>query len=194
MVDSKAGGTIGMIVIFSFVSIIFVFMTMLIVGSLNNYALGELLDISSSFLASGIIPPSFDTVANDIAANYAGIIDYLDFVWFGSFISLVASSMIFSYFRKRESYFSLLNMSVLGIMIFTYFGGIIIDLTYWFRAEVLLSVFPTLTSKMPIFSWYLDNLAIINLIIIVINIIINFVDFDLSKFNRRKEGESFDEI
>ena len=43
-------------------------------------------------------------------------------------------------------------------------------------------------------SKHLDNLGVINLILFSLCIIANFVDLNLTKFNKRKEADTFDEI
>lgn len=194
--DEEQGnlGVLGIIVIFSFISSVFLFMSLIILGSLNNYALSKLYDVGNSFIASGLIPASFASTISETANGYVALLPYLDYVWFGAFLSLIISSLIYSYIRKRENYFSVLSMSVLGIILFTYIGGIFIQLTEWFNINIVLKVFPTFTSLTPLFSWYLNNIAIINLILIVANIIANFIDLDFTKFNKRKEGENLEEI
>lgn len=192
--DEQDFGVIGFIVIFSFISVVFLFMALLILGSFNNYALNDLYGIGNDFIASGLIPASFSDTFTSTASGLINILPYLDYVWFASFISLCISSLVFSYLRKRENYFSLFSMSVLGLIIITYVGGFFIQLTNWFRTEILLKVFPTITELTPLFSWYLDNIGIINLVLIVLCIIANFIDLDFTRFNRRKEAESLDEI
>ena len=197
MSDEESSNTLssmGHIVIFSFISIVFIFIAMILLGGFNNYALYGLLNMTSDFVSNGVIPSQFLTTATSTAETYANILPYLDYVWFGGFITLVISSLIFSYLRRRENYFSLFTMAVLGIILVTYVGGFIIQLTTWFRTEILLAVFPTISNNLPLFSWYLNNLGVINLVLISLNVIANFVDLDFSKFNKRKEGETLDEI
>lgn len=192
--DNNIMSASGYIVIFSFVSVVFLFITLLVLGGFNNYVLDKLLSFMNSFIANGLIPTEFGVTAVSTSESLRTVMFYLDYVWFGSFISLIIGSLIFSYNRKRENYFSLLSMATLGIIIFVYFGGFIIQLTTWFQVEILLAVFPTFSSQAPIFNWYLNNLGIINLVLISVNILANFIDLDFSKFNKRKEGESLNEI
>ena len=193
--DNNFFGAIELIVIFSFISIILVFVALLIVGFINNYALQKLVSLSGEFVSNGFMDSFFYDIIVNTVDNYAQIINYLDYIWFGAFISMVASTFVFSYFRKRQSYFSMFTMITLGIIIITYIGGIIIQVTNWFNAEILLKVFPDFNNLMPIFAWYLSNMAIINLILIAINILLNFIDLDLIKFNTRKKDDGgFNEI
>ena len=108
--------------------------------------------------------------------------------WLASFISFIGSILLYSYFSKRESYFSLLSFLLVGILIIIFVGGIFIQLTDWFTTEVL-SVFPTILDLMPKFSFYLNNAGIINAVLVLICLLVNFIDLDLGKFSGRKDKE-----
>jgi len=191
---SRTEGVAGVIVIFSFISILFVFVSMFIASSMNNYALSEMVDLADDFNETGMINESYYTIIETTGSSFKKIIDYIDYFWLTAFISFVASSFVFSYFAERENLFNVFSMVVLGLIILTFVGGIFIDITYWFRDEVFLAVFPQMEETMPMFFWYLDNLAIVNLFLISINIFLNFVDLNLTKFFKRKQEEKFDEL
>jgi hypothetical protein len=70
----------------------------------------------------------------------------------------------------------------------------VITFSEWFRDQVVLSVLPVISLSLPFFSYYLNNIGIINFVVILICLILNFVDFDLTKFKTRKNKETFDEI
>ena len=182
------------IIMFSFTSIVFVFVSLVLLGSFNNFALDRLISISNTLVSIGLIDNAFASTAEDSASTLLDIISYLDLIWFGAFLTMATSSVIFSYFVKRENYFGLLTMTTIGIIIVTFIGGIIIQVVEWFRDDILNPVFPTISDAMPLFTWYIDNIGVINLIIIGLCIIANFVDLDLSKFNQRKNGDKIDEV
>lgn len=191
---SNRAGVAGAVVIFSFVSILFVFISMFVAGGMNNYALNKLVGVADDFNETGLMNESYYSMAETTGSSFKKIVDYMDYFWLAAFISFVASSFVFSYFRKRDNLFNLFTMAVIGIIILTFVGGIFVDITYWFRDELFLAVFPQMEDTMPMFFWYLDNLAIVNLLLISINIVLNFVDLNLTKFFKRKEEEKFDEL
>lgn len=166
---------------------------MLILGGINNFALQKMYDLLVSMANNGIISVSFGDYAN-IMASLEFLIPYIDLLWFGSFMSMVISSVIFSYYVDRKNYFSTFSFAVFGVIIFTYIGSYFVTLTEWFRDEILEKVFPNVLGSAPYFNWYLDNLGVINLILIIICIIANFVEIDFSRFNKPKEGDSIGEI
>lgn len=184
----------GLIITFSFISIVIVFVSVLMLGTLNNYAVYTLYNESVDMVASGVVESRFLPIILTVETGMSVLFPYLDYLWLISFITMAFSSVMFSYFSKRQNYFSIFAFAVFGMIIFTYVGGIFIQLTDWFKDNLLYAVFPSLVDNFPFFSWYLDNLSIINIILISVCIVANFVDIDLSKFNKRKGDETLDEI
>lgn len=183
------------ILIFGFLSVIIVFFAALITASLNNYALSDLYNMVSSFASTGMIPPSFVATADLTVANYANILNYLDYVWLSAFIGFVISSLVLSYHKKREGFFSMFTYIIFGLIVVTYIGSMFLELTVWFKDEILFAVFPVLAAKMPFLTWYINNMGVVNLILLSLTILLNFVDLDMSRYSKRKDKElNFDEI
>lgn len=192
--EDSVMGVAGAIIIFSFVSIIFIFLSLVSLGAMNNYGSYELYKLSKDFINNGLMHDAFSNTLEVLANTTLDILPFIDILFLISLISMVGGSLLFSYFAKRENYFSIFNFAIFGIIIFVYIGGIFLELTNWFRDNILLTVFPTYSSFLPIFNWYLDNVMFINIFLIVACVIANFVHLDLLKFNDRKKGESLDEI
>lgn len=177
---------IGGIIIFSFFSVVILFISLVILASVNNYALQDLYGLTQDLTTLGVMQSQI----SEIADTFGGLdfIAYLDKLWFISFISLLINSVIYSYMAKRSNYFGIFSFAVFGLIIVTYLGGIFIQLTNWFKTNVLFAVFPNIASQIPFFAWYLNYMGIINLIIIVICIIANYIDIDFEIFNKNKGG------
>lgn len=192
--EQRSANPIGAILLFSFISVYTLFIAILFFASLNNYALGELYDLTNQFVSSGIIPASFSSIADTIVSSIPTILPALDYIWFGSFVSMIISTFIYSYNSRRKNYFSTFTMLVLGLVLFMYLGSYILSITDWFINQIYIKVLPTVSSYTPLFNWYINNIAVTNLVLVVLNVVANVVDLDFSKFNSRKEDESFDEI
>ena len=186
-------GVLSFVLVFSF-SIILLFISLILIGGFNNFAIYNLLSVGNSLIADGVVHGSIATVLDDTASSFLNIISYLDSFWLISFIAMIVSSLSIAYLRKRENYFNILTMSTLGLIVILFIGSIFIQLTTWFRDEIMLKVFPTLSDITPYFSWYLDHIGIINIILLSLMILVNYVDLDFSKFNTRKDKEGFDEL
>lgn len=183
---------VGVVVLFSFVSVVIFFVSMLVLGGLNNYALQDVYGLLVDLISDGVVHSDFQVSADGLS-GLGDFLPYLDYLWFGSFITLVISSLVYSYRVDRGNFFGIMNLAVFGVIIFTYVGGLFIQITDWFKTEILYNVFPTLSGQTPFFVWYLDNVGVINLVLIVLCVVANFVDLDLARFNKRK-GDDVGEI
>ncbi len=175
----------GSIFIFSFVSIIFLFIAGILVASSNNYIFLKIHNVSEELVSNNLL---FNATSNSIASgieNFQDGIKWFDYFWLLSFISMVLSSFYISYNSSREGYFGILSFIVFGSFILLFVGGIFLELTTWFQEEIFSSI-PTILDQLDMFNFYLRNLGLINLILLGINIILNFVDLDFEKFNQRK--------
>lgn len=183
----------GSIFIFSFVSIIFMFIAGILIASSNNYIFLKIHNVSEKMVSDNLLN---NFTASDIESginNFQNGIRWFDYFWLLSFISMVGSSFMLSYKSQREGYFGTLSFIVFGSFILLFVGGIFLELTTWFQTEIF-STIPTIISELPMFNFYLNNLGKINLILLAINIILNFVDLDFQKFNQRKESKGDSEL
>ena len=178
----------GSIFIFSFVSIIFLFIAGILVASSNNYIFVKIYNVSEDLVSNNLLFNSTSTsIASGIEEFQEGI-KWFDYFWLLSFLSMVLSSFYISYNSNREGYFGILSFIVFGSFILLFVGGIFYELTTWFQEEIFSSI-PTILEQLSMFNFYLRNLGLINLILLGINIVLNFVDLDFEKFNQRKKGQ-----
>lgn len=184
----KIYNVFGAVSVFSFISIIMIFIAALITITSNNYAVKELHNISSEMNLSGQIPISVYNVIDSTAGQLPIALQYFDNFWLAAYISFIASTLLYAYFSKRESYFSIMALLIMGILILLFIGGIFIQLTNWFRDEIMV-VFPTVLTAMPKFTFYLNNVGIINAVHLILVILVNFIDLDLNKYLRRKDKD-----
>ena len=127
-----------------------------------------------------------NTLQNDILFK---IPTFVDILWLIGFIIFTITFIQASYFTKREGYFSTLAFLTFGIMAVLFVSGIFIQLGDWFTQEFTLAVIPNLAYATPFFTLYLNNAFYINLILIILGVIANFIDLDTINFNQRKEKE-----
>jgi len=113
----------------------------------------------------------------------------IDFIWLASFINLIAAVWVGSYKMKREGYFSLLGLMTLGVMAGMFVLSVFIELSEWFTEIIINKVLLGYTFATPFYNFYIENAGVVSMVIIFVAIILNFVDFDFSKFNTRKEKE-----
>jgi len=183
----------GGILIFSFLITLTIFIASLIIVATNDYIIFKLYGLTSDFVTANLIPPSYLAIAESMANNYPKIIDYLDMMFLSAFVSMVVSSIAYSYYAKRENYFGILSYAVFGILILSFVGGVFIQISTWFKTNFM-ALFPSILPKLPMFNFYLNNAGLINLVLLIICLLINFLDLDFSKFNNRKDKDLGEEI
>jgi hypothetical protein len=137
--------------------------------------------------SNGMIGDWVDTLMGSVQTLVLQYIPTMvDYLWAFAFVTFVFNLLRAAYFAKRESYSSVLAFLTFGIMIIFFIMGIFIQLSEWVQNVFLALVLPTLSYATPFFSLYLENIGLVNTVIIVIAVILNFVDFEFGKFDNQK--------
>jgi len=180
----------GDLVSYSFLSSVVIGGLLILTGIFQDYIMSALYDTAVELEASGLFGQwVLDAIVSidEIILSIPGLVDIL---WFASFILLVFSLVQASYYSKREGYFSAISFLMYGTLILMFVTSVFVELSEWFWEQILIPVLPNMTLATPIFTFYLTNIGIINLVIIVGCILVNIFDFDLSSFAQRKDKES----
>jgi hypothetical protein len=183
-------------VVFSYnlISLFFVFSILFVYGIGKYYLLHGIYEIAVSFESSGT---SASWVSGFIStmANSADILpQFLDLFWLLLTISLFTELIIASYYAEREGWLSTLGFLTFGILFFLFMTGIFSLIGDWFRVNFIEGLFGSISYTTPFLNFYLNNLAIINILVVVICVIANFIDLDLSGFSTRKDRENIQEV
>lgn len=177
------------IMLFSFISIIFVFITALNIGVTNDYILYHITNTSEELYNQGMLSNYSNLQIQEMGNEYTGFNFQLDNIWFFAYLSFFISSIIVAYKSEKNNYFSFLGLLFYGTMFILFILTIFATLTEWFKTEVLLAILPTTILIMPKFYYYIDNIGVFSLVQLVICIVINMFDFDFSKIIGRKKQE-----
>lgn len=172
----------------SFISSVSVGVSLIFYAFFNDYLLYELASKASDLADAGLISTVFTNFIDGLQGNIVVLIPtIIDWLWCLAFIGFVYSFLSGAYYSKRENYFSFLKFTTVSIMVVLFAMGLFTTLSTWFNTEILLKLLPSLSYVTPFFSLYLDNIALVNMIIISVAIILNFVDLDLAAFRFRKD-------
>lgn len=191
MAENELFENTGKLLGLSFVSVIFIGLGLFFYALFNDYIYYQLNLIVLELQGLGLIGSWVDTLMNNYQDTILFLIpNILDLLWVLVFVLFVISFLRSAYYSKREGYFSALGFLTFGIMIILFILSIFVTLTEWFQNEFIAKLMPTLVYATPFFNLYLDNIGLVNTILIVIAIILNFVDLDFANFNNRKEKEN----
>jgi len=155
----------------------------------HDEAFYRLYNVSSGLKDDGHISQMWlDKIETTIEKSdfFIGVVDLL---WLAAFINMVAAVWIGSYKMKRQGYFSLLGLLTLGTMAGLFILSVFIELSDWFKDIIINKALQGYTFAAPYYNFYIDNAGVISMVIILVALLLNFVDFDFSKFNTRKEKE-----
>lgn len=178
------------IVGFTFTSTLFIFFGLLSYGVLQDYIMFPLYEIAQNLVSSGVsqswVLTSIEAI-DDVVMFFPQVLDLL---WLFSAVALGSELIVTSYYLKRRNYFSLLTLMFWGTLVLLFLMNIYLILSNWVLDELLAKILPEVIYSTPFFNFYLTWAGVINTTLIVVCIIINTVDFDLSTYFQRKTKES----
>ena len=181
--------TFNAITIFLFIGTFFVYGSFLLYALLNDYAFFELDQVAVAFNNSGMINDQIYPAISDTFTTATIFPAYLDYFFLASFIYMIVGMFMISYKTRRQGYFEFLAVLTYGMMFIMFILSLVVTFSVWFRDDIILAVLPTISLSLPFFSYYLENVGLINFIVILICLILNFVDLDMSKFKSRKDKD-----
>lgn len=186
---AQMSNVFGFIMIFSFISIIYIFMAVLIYGITNDYILFNLQEVVDDLGNSSIISNNTVSFLQQTGDDYRNFNFHWDDIWFLSYIAFFMSSLIVSYRVRKQNYFTFLGMLFYGVMVILFAITIFTTLTNWFKDNIMIAVLPSVSILLPKFYYYLDHIGIFSSIQIGLCLLINIVDFDFAKIFQKKKQE-----
>jgi len=175
--------------VFSFISIIYIFISVFWYATANDYLFYELQNITETLENQGIVINGTSAFTQTFGDDFRNFNFHLDDLWFISYLIFIISSFVVSYRSRKMDNFSFLGILFYGIMGFLFILTIFSTLTTWFQNNILLAVLPTVHLIVPKFYYYLDHLGVFSAIHLVICLVINKVDFDFAKIFQKKKQE-----
>jgi hypothetical protein len=194
MEDNKLPSILGKILVINVAGIVLISMALIFFAVAQDYFFKYLYEAGERLYLLGLMGDWVLTTIESINTTYLLLPNYIDGLFLLMLISFIAGIIISSYYAEREGYFSVLSMLTFGSLIFLFFGGIFLQITDYIREEILYRVLPNLVYSLTIFNWYMDNIFIVNTLVFVICIVVNFIDFDTISLRFRKQKENVEEI
>ena len=189
MTQDTLGKVFGWILIFSFASIIYIFISVAIFGITNDYILYNMQLLADDLGNQSIISNNTVNFLQETGESYKNINFRWDDIWLLTYILFWSSSLIVSYRVRKQNYFTFLGMLFYGTMVLLFVLTIFTTLTNWFNDEIFTQIIPGAVILLPKFYFYLENIGIFSSIQIGFCLLINIVDFDLAKIFQRKKQE-----
>jgi len=180
--------------IFGFMSSLILGISIFVFVAFHDYLFVTVYNIISEMVASSQISSNWLTVWDGAITNFNLIIGAIDYLWAMSFIYIVISLWTTSYKAKREGYYSIIGFLTFGVLLFLFVGSIFETITHYIYDLFFNAILVNLPVSLTFFDLYIQNFALTNLIIVVIAVVLNFVDFDLANFFSRKDKENLESV
>ena len=176
----------GVVVTFSLVSVMMIFILYLIFTLGNNYIAVPLINVTNV--------TNFDPMIN-AGIEQAGLsyqntnLQMIDWGFFFGLVVLTSTSLSLSYYSRCMNYFSFLSILTYGLMFLMFIVSMMEITTDWIYT-MLVNLLPSIVINLPIFNWFLSYIGVYLLTLMSVMLLLNQVDFDLAVIYKRKDKEN----
>jgi len=147
----------------------------------------ELYGVGEGFVSDGIMSQVFLDRMADVFTIGIEIPKVLDMVWLLAMVSLFMNMCYTAYNSKREGFYGMFTTINYMSLFVLYIANYYFQVSDWIYDLIINKLLMGINFNAPFYTYYLDNFGVITLVMIGILMLLNFVDFDLNKFNIRKE-------
>jgi len=155
----------------------------------NDYVAFELLTVLQNLFNTGLISNNWLTAGNSIEALMNSIPEMIDFLFLISFLEFSLLSVYWSYKSNRRGYFDTFSYLTIGVMILLFILSIIkivAEYVYGIFFDIILS---NLTVELNFFNFYINNMFLVTLTLIVLFVVANNINLNLFKFKQKKQTD-----
>lgn len=174
---------------FGLVSTIVISLAMILFIVFHDYIWITAYNIMSNLQGSGLLSGNFVSVFNKFIEGASSFLTAIDTIWFIAFLGMVFTLVRSSYVASRDGYFKLYGFLAFGVMFFLFISSIFEIINNYFYTIFFKHILVNVVGYMRFFPFYIEHFSIINLAIVIICLIANFVDFDISNVMNRKQTE-----
>jgi len=155
----------------------------------HDYIFITFYNIISDLVSNGTMSSNWLTPFDVFIQQASSVVGLMDYIWLAVFIALVTELFVSSYKSEREGYPAIFGFLFYGTVIFLFISSIFETITGYIYNIFFNSILTNLSSQVLFFNFYIAHYSLINLIIVVICVILNFIDFNFMQYNNRKAGE-----
>ena len=162
---------------FAILTIMFIFTSLLIFEAGDEYVITTEQNIAIGILNDTDLPASqgIDTV-NTLASNYRAFAFPYDLFFLLMLISTFSFTIYSTFQTTKEGIMSFFGFLFIGSMFMLLITSYLAEFTSWFMQYIFYGVFDDISLNIPILTWYLGNLGLINFIWWIILILVSVID------------------
>jgi hypothetical protein len=148
----------------------------------QDYIVYELHASAQNLVDINVMGDYIVTAIENVDNIYLTFPAYFDYLWLGLFLTLIGELVVSAYKVKRMGYGSALGFLTFGTLIFLFITAIYSQISNWFQLNFVGLMLPNFLYVTPFFNFYLRNVGIIHLLIIVACILVNVFDFKVAEY------------
>lgn len=163
---------------FVIISIMFIFTSVLIFEAGEDYVISETADIGRNILSnqSTAEVQGLTTTIDELQADYSAFAFPYDLFFLLMWISTFSFTVYSTFLANKEGIFSFFGFLFIGSMLMLLITTYLSTFTSWFMTNIFDALFNDLTLSLPIFTFYLSNLGLINFIWWIILLLVSIID------------------
>ncbi len=172
------GRIIAYILGFSLISMVGIIMAVVIMGMNQDYVLFNLYETSTDLRDLGMVNNDTISSIEGVANSHLSFTDWFDWGWVLMYVLFVSSSLVASYFARKETDIGFLTMLFYGVMLSLTVLSVFNVLTYWFQTEVLTGLISGIEGNLPMFSYWLSHIGFFSFIHLLLCLFVNKVKIE----------------
>ena len=163
--------------------------TLFLFGIYNDYILYHLVDIAEKLVSNSLMSSSWLaplTKLNILLLNMPTFVDYLFLI---SFVGMIFAMFYYSYKANRQGYFEIFTYLSYGAIVFLFVLSIIKLVSDYIYEMFFNTILQNLSANLTYFTFYYNNMHWINLSILVLMIVVNYIDLNNFKYMQKKQND-----
>lgn len=169
----------GVIISFTFISLMFMFLAVFIHQAGDEYLIQTTantgIDILNSTATSLDSTQGIDTI-NETRNNWTNFLFPYDLFFLLVWVSVYLGTVFATFKANKEGIFSFFGYLFMGSLMLLLITSYLATFTQWFLTEIFYNVFDDITFSLPVFTFYMENLGIINFIWWLSLVLISAID------------------
>jgi len=155
----------------------------------NDYIFYYVYEATENMVDIGVLGENTLTLIENATNKVMEVLNYIDFFWVIMFLVFVIDYFKNCYYSRREGYFSVFGFISFGMMAILFLLNLLVTYNNSIYDIFFNKILADVSLNLTFFDFYIQYFQVINLFLIVVGLIINFIPFDFQVFNKRKDND-----
>lgn len=155
----------------------------------NDYIFYNVYEATENMVDIGVLGSDTLTFIENATDKVMEVLKYIDFFWVIMFLVFVIDYFKNCYYSRREGYFSVFGFISFGMMAILFLLNLLVTYNNSIYDIFFNKILGDVSLNLTFFDFYIQYFQQINLFLIVVGLIINFIPFDFQVFNKRKDND-----